>query len=148
MQRFWTADRTASSAPLSEPSTRIIGSEKGAADVMVETQDATNPDNEIAIVHQEEEQFEWREILRGKYLISRARIFEWCMLSVSSRPDRYSGMVHRSSVYGLDREPVLLFFVFVSKPSFFAAFLTWFQGPLLSPNLGLKEDKLNCTQVC
>lgn len=65
LQRFWTADRTANSAPLSEPSTRIIGSEKGAADVMVETHDATNPDNETAIVHQEEEQFEWREILRG-----------------------------------------------------------------------------------
>lgn len=68
VQRFWTADRTANSTPLSEPSTRIIGSEKDAADLMVETHDATNPDNETAIVHQEEEQFEWREVFRGECL--------------------------------------------------------------------------------
>ncbi|ETW84041.1 major facilitator superfamily [Heterobasidion irregulare TC 32-1] len=30
-----------------------------------QTHDATNPDNETAIVHQEEEQFEWREVFRG-----------------------------------------------------------------------------------
>lgn len=35
---------------------------------MVETHDATNPDNETAIVHQEEEQFEWREVFRGECL--------------------------------------------------------------------------------
>ena len=69
------------------------------------------------------------------------------MLNVRSRFDRYPGMVHRNRLYGSDREPVLLFFVFVSESSFFGYVSDMIQGPLLSPNLDLKGDKHNSTQV-
>ncbi|THH19789.1 hypothetical protein EW146_g1463 [Bondarzewia mesenterica] len=65
LNRFRSADRTANSAPLSEPSSRIIDSEKGIEELRAEVPgDAAKATNEPT-VYQEEERFEWREIVRG-----------------------------------------------------------------------------------
>lgn len=63
------SERTANSAPLSEPSHRITATEKEEKDVeevQAEVYDSNvSNDREEPVVHQEEEQFEWREVVRG-----------------------------------------------------------------------------------
>lgn len=64
-------ERTANSAPLSEPSQRITATEKEEKDleeVRAEVYDpnvTTHDRDSEPIVPQEEEQFEWREVIRG-----------------------------------------------------------------------------------
>lgn len=65
VRRFREADSSASSVPLSEAARKITDSEK--ADIQ-QTENTNRPHLRPSqeIVHQEDEQFEWREVVRGK----------------------------------------------------------------------------------
>ncbi|KAI0313917.1 MFS general substrate transporter [Amylostereum chailletii] len=63
LQRFRAATRTTTSAPLLEPSRPITDLGKDGEEIKIKTQDA-GPRAE-ATINQEEEQFEWREVIRG-----------------------------------------------------------------------------------
>ncbi|EIM85641.1 MFS transporter [Stereum hirsutum FP-91666 SS1] len=69
LHRFRMSERTANSAPLSEPSQRITTTEKEEKDLEEVRAEVYDPnasnDREEPVVHQEEEQFEWREVVRG-----------------------------------------------------------------------------------
>ena len=61
VRRFRSSNVVVSSAPLSEPSQRITGSEK-ELEIRAEKYDTSAP---IPTIHEEDEQFEWREVIRG-----------------------------------------------------------------------------------
>lgn len=77
VRRFRTADSTAASAPLSEPS-RSIKENDGDMEKqeihIVEQSERANITNSPTI-HQEDEVFEWREVMRGKFLYLPVRCF-------------------------------------------------------------------------
>ena len=64
VQRFRKDDSPASSVPLSEAARKITDSEKGTVHQVENTRPVVRPSQEI--VYQEDELFEWREVVRGK----------------------------------------------------------------------------------
>ena len=65
VERFRTADSTAMSAPLSEPAQNIRIHEKDAEkEEERRVEDVSVVDT--IVVHQEDEKFEWREVIRGQ----------------------------------------------------------------------------------
>lgn len=66
VHRFRLSDRTAASAPVSEPSQRIItGDQEKGDEVHAEVVDPSVSRDSEPIVYQEHEKFEWREVMRG-----------------------------------------------------------------------------------
>jgi hypothetical protein len=65
VRRFRSSNIMASSAPLSEPAQRITASEKEKPEEVMN--ERFNTSTSIPIIHEEDEQFEWREVIRGNF---------------------------------------------------------------------------------
>lgn len=143
VERFRTADITAASAPLSEPAQNIRTHEKDAEkDEDRRVEDVSIVDS--IVVHQEDEKFEWREVVRGacKLDLVLAMLKSFTHV-VRGRPGRRPNMAHGYIILGYDSRAVLVLIVPVRQcfPYMWESLLTPPTRPTIVAGLGYSGGK-------